>query len=383
MIVACEPSGDMQAGALVHAVHERCPQVQVVGVGSQALRQERVTMLYDSSVWGTVGVWQALPRIPSIMRAFQGIKRAILAQRPDLLVVIDSPAINLPLVKFARQHGVKTVYYFPPSQWTENLKRHRYIASVADDVVVAFRFTADRYREAGLNPVYFGHPLLDVLDKVPDRSGARQALQVPQQGTYVGLLPGSRTQEIDYLLPVFLQAARRLVAQQPDLRFLIPVANPALRPRIDRLLTADLPTTLVEGQGRLVMAASNVLMTCSGTATLEAAVLGIPMVIAYRLPWLDYRVGKLLPIKVRWFGLPNLVMQKTLVPELLQNQVTPERVAAQVGELLQDSDKRRIMEEELAGVKKALGFPGAVAAVADLIVEKLALGPTRHRHHHE
>ncbi len=381
MVVACEPSGDMQAGALVHALHQRMPDLEVFAVGGRRLSQERAEFLYDSSTWGTVGAWQAFPKAPAIFRAFQGIKRRMLAVQPDMLLVVDSPAINLPLVKFARRHGIRTAYYFPPSQWASNLERHRYISSLVDDVIVAFRYTADRYREAGLSPAYFGHPLVDMLTQLPPREECRRQLGVPLEGDLVGLLPGSRTQEIESLLPIFLTAAARI----PNAHFVVPVATPALAPRIQRLVGAHpgLPVTVVDGQSRLVMAAADARIRCSGTATLEAAVLGVPSIICYRLPWPDYIVGWLLGIRVKWIGLPNLVMQETIVPEVIQGDVNPERLSAEVTGFLRDPDRRRKLEEKLAAVKKHLGTPGVTAAVADFIVERLALGPTRHRHHHE
>jgi lipid-A-disaccharide synthase len=290
-------------------------------------------------------------------------------------------------VKFARRHGIRTVYYFPPSQWTDNLDRHRYISSLVDDVIVAFKFTADRYRDAGLQPAYFGHPLMDFLKDVPGRQEARSVLGLPADERVVGLLPGSRTQEIESLLPIFLKAAQNLhqASEAGPMTFVIPVATPALRGRIDRLVGAfpGLPVRVVDGRSQLCMAASDAMISCSGTATLEAAILGIPHVITYRLPRPDYIVGKLLGIRVRWIGLPNLVMQQTILPEVIQEHVTPERLADEVRSFLNDASRRQQMEEQLAAVKKLLGTPGVIEAVADYILERLALGPTRHRHHHE
>ncbi|MHB2019755.1 MAG: lipid-A-disaccharide synthase [Candidatus Xenobia bacterium] len=383
MIVACEASADVQAAAVIRTLKAEA-DLEVVAVGGSHVCEVADRLLADSSKWGAIGVWEAFPRAPGIAIAFLGIRRAIRDLKPDLLVVVDCPAINLPLVDYARKQGVRTVYYFPPSQWTENLARHRHIAERVDDVIVAFGFTADRYREAGVPAAFFGHPLMDLLQDTPRGAAARHALGLPESGPVVGLLPGSRTQEVRMLLPILIEAARLMQQKVPEVRFALPVAMQVLRPFIEAEVRASgLPVTIVDGQSRTVMAACDVLLMCSGTATLEAAILGTPMVIGYRLPRFDYTLGRLLGIRVRWMGLPNLVLQRLIVPELLQHEFNATRLADEGLALLCDPEKRRQMKDSLATVQKNLGNLGVVAAVAHFILERMALGPTRHRHHHQ
>lgn len=368
-LFSAEPSGDLQAAAVLTHLRELLGSGwDFVGVGGQHSRAAGLELWQDSSLWSVVGVSEALGRLPRLLRTYWDVRTALLRTRPELTVFIDAPAIHMRLAGVLQKAGLRTAYYFPPSAWSTNPKRLRQIHGRVSDVVCAFRFNAEQYARLGLPVAYFGHPLVD-LCHVPSRSEALAALGLPD-GEYVALLPGSRTQEIRTLLPVFLQVAAQLGERW---QFLLPTATP----QIEAMVRREVPpgqVHVVPGQARLVMSVCRAGLLASGSATLEAALVGLPHVLAYRLNDLDYFLARLL---MRWglmrigsVGLPNLVLQERVVAEVLQGEVTAARLCAEIALLLEDGEPRTRALRDLARVREALGEPGAVERIATHLAQE-------------
>ena len=374
-MLSADPSGDLQAAALVEKLKQRHPDWHFVGVGGQQSKRAGVSLWADSSLWSIVGLTEALTRMPRFFFDYWKVRTALLRARPRLTIMIDSPAVHMRLAGVARKAGLRCVYYFPPSGWSTNPKRLHSIHERAEALIPAFAFSAEQYRKNGLPVAHFGHPLVDLCRPV-ERSLALERLGLPE-GRYAALMPGSRTQEIRLLLPVFMETARRF----PDFTWLIPTANPQLEQRVRRALPSPPPwLRIVPGGSREVMSVCRAGLLASGSATLEACLLNLPHLICYRLNPTDYKIARLLRFlgifNVPMFGLPNLVMQAKLIPEFLQDEVNPENLASSLGPILADGTARDHALEQLARVRERLGPPGAVERIADF-VEKMALGQSR------
>lgn len=371
LILAGEASGDLQGSMLVRALRQLAPELDIVAVGGPRLEEAGARLLHDSTSLGFIGLWEAVRSYPQLLALFGRIKRMIAAEAPDHVVFIDSPGFNLRLAPYVRSLGIRTTYYFPPSAWSPSTARARQIASLVDHVIAAFEYTVEVYRKAGVPVAYFGHPLVDATPPPPPREVLIEQLGLPEGRRYVALLPGSRRSEITRLLPCLLEAARRLMRQVPDLHFVLPIAVPRFSSLVRRLVdgAAGLPITVVEGRGTDCMAASELLLMSSGSASLEAAILGTPMVLVYRLSSFDWAMAPFVVRDFTFMGLPNLVAQRYIVPELLQEDATPEAVVREALPLLLDPARAARMRAGLAEVRQRLGAPGSVSRVARYIWE--------------
>ena len=368
-IIAGEASGDLQGALLARHLYSLEPALEIFGVGGPRMKNERVRLLYDSSEWGAVGFREGLLRVPGLWMKIVRLKRTLLSERPDILVLIDSPAINMRLAKFARKHRLNRVYYFPPSAWSRDPGRARRIAAIVGNVIATFPVTVSTYAEAGVKAAFFGHPIVDYIGDVGSTENIRKKMELPEGKRLIGLLPGSRTQEIQALLLPLLGAAEIILRAIPEAHFVIPAATPALLPMIHSFISgSSLPVTVLDGSSHDVMRVSELLLTSSGTATLEAACLGTPMVVIYRLPRMDWFLAKIF-VHVPCVALPNLILGKKVLPELLQDQVTPANIAACALEILTDPQRKEAIKEELNRVRSSLGEAGVVEKVARYILE--------------
>lgn len=383
LILAGEASGDLQGANLAGALLRRAPGLRILGVGGPRMREAGVTIFQDSTCHGFVGMWEAIVRLPLFLYLYYRTRQWIRTERPDHVILIDSPGVNMRMARYLRELGIPTTYYFPPSAWSPRLERARRIADAVDHVVATFAFTAGVYRRAEREIAYFGHPLVDMPSPgAPAEIRARLGLHAETR--YVGLLPGSRRTEIGLLTPLLLDAAVLLSRRVPDVHFLIPVAVPGLMGMVRRAVAryAELPITVLDGHGTEVMALSEVLVMSSGSASLEAAILGTPMLLAYKLRRFDWWLAPFLIRDFTFMGLPNLILRQPVVPEFLQDAATPERLAEAAAALLTDATRRQIMKDNLQRVKNELGPPGVADRVAEYIVETALNGPGR-RHHHQ
>ncbi|MGV8124158.1 MAG: lipid-A-disaccharide synthase [Candidatus Xenobiia bacterium LiM19] len=360
MIMAGEASGDLQGAALAGMLYSMRPSYVISGVGGPRMREKGVTIIEDSSGFGIIGPWHAIKKIPSLLSLVKRVKQTILRERPDLLILIDSPAVNVRLARFAKEHGITTLYFFPPSAWYPNVERAQKIAHIADYIVPAFAYSVTTYKNAGVNVNYFGHPLVDMLEMKDTREEVSVRLGLDESRDYVGILPGSREQEISSLLPVMLDTAKALREENENLEFLLPVAAETLKPMVQRFLKHSRSSVrMLDGCSHDVMKVSRLIMMASGSASLEAAIYGTPMIILYKLAWPDWCIGKLF-IKVPFIALPNLIAERKVVPELMQLEVNPSTIVEEVRDLIKDTPKRQTMLEDLKDVRSRLGEPGKV-----------------------
>ncbi len=377
MIVTGEFSGNIYGAQVARALRELSPGVELFGVGCSQMRDEGVELLYDCSSWGAVGLVEALKR-PQLLWIYLELKQWILRKRPDVVVLLDYPGFNMALTRYARDLDIPTVYFFPPGKHTTNPAAVAESAHQIGRVAAPLPTTYDLYATAGANVEFVGHPLLDMMASVPDRREARRILGVPQDARMVGILPGSRLQEIRTHTPDLLEVAAELVLRYPDMRFLLPrpeLRQDFLEQKIEGILgqarNSGLPIQVVEGRSQLVMSASDALVVGSGTATIEAAYLLKPMVIVYRVSRLTEILANLFYKRFpRYIGLPNILADREIVPERIQGRFTVEEVVRQVARYLDEPAYREGVVEELRRIRSLLGEPGAARRVARMVLEE-------------
>jgi len=361
--VAGEVSGDIQASALIGELRRRDPRLEIVGVGGPRMAAAGMTVLLDSSDWGVMGHIAPLLRAPEYVRSLRKTAAAVSRLRPQALVLVDFPGFNLRLAAAVRGR-LPMLYYFPPMVSVRKGDRARRVAALGMRLLATLPFEAEAYRAAGADVVFVGHPAVETVRPRWDSAVRRDRLGLGAEARVVGLLPGSRMQEIAFHLPVMVDAAAALVRRTPGLEFVLPVAAEYLHPSVDAFLAkSDLPVR-VTSDVYDAMAESEVLVTASGSATLEAAVLAVPMVVVYRLSWLSWRIVRAL-VSVRHASLPNLLAGRAIVPELLQDEMTAANVVAHVEPLLDSPARREAMQAALRAVTAALGPPGAIGRAAD------------------
>lgn len=355
--VAGEPSGDVLAAPIVAALRARVAGLACAGIAGdlmQAAGCEPWWHVRELSVRGYVEVLRELPRL---LRLRRKLRQRLIAAAPALVVGVDAPDFNLQLETDLRASGIATVHCVSPSIWAWRANRIETIRRAADLVLLVFPFEQAIYDAAGIPATYIGHPLASQIPLQADRGAARRALGLASGGPLVAVLPGSRAAEIEYIAPAFLGAIAILAAHEARLRFVIPAATPQLRMRLRQMLDA-LPALaervqLTDGGAHAALAAADVVLVASGTATLEAALFKRPMVIAYRLPrlsaWLTQRSAQL-----PWVGLPNILLHDAVVPELLQHQATPDALARAVLAQLGDERGRRDLAERFEQLHEQL-----------------------------
>jgi len=374
LIVAGEASGDLHAASVIQELLRRAPHLTVEGIGGDRLRQAGVHLHAYAGDLAVVGLVEVAYKFPALWRAYRSMIRLLRQRPPDLLMLVDFPDFNLLLARRAYRLGIPVLYFIGPQVWAWRTGRIRSIARYVRRLLVIFPFEEAFYRRRGVEALYVGHPLLDRLSPSPSRHEARRRLELEQTATVVGLLPGSRMGELAKHLPLLLRATRQLLITKPDLRVIVAAAEGLPLDLIGSSLKQEASSArVVQGRTHEVMAASDLILVASGTATLEAAIIGTPMVIVYRLAFVSWLVGRLL-IRVPYIGMVNLVAGKGIVPELIQFEATPDRIAEEARRLLESPDRRRAMQEQLHEVRDRLGPPGAVSRAADAILELLQPG---------
>ena len=370
MMSAGEASGDLHGATVCRALKRLDPHIRIVGMGGSRMRAEGMEILVDPTAHAGVGTSEVLGRVPSLFRAYRLLVRRLRTDRPHTLVVIDFPEFNLRLARQAKRARVPVVYFMPPQLWAWRSGRIRQMASRVTQVLAAFPFERDLYEKAGVPVEYVGHPLLDAVPLALDKADARERLGMDASRILVGLLPGSRREEVENLLPPMLEAATRLAASNGKRTFVLGLAPTVSRATIDEFIkrAAAPPVNVVEGLTHEVMAAADVLLVASGTATLEAALLGTPMVVCYRVSRLTEVVGRLLK-QIPWISLPNIVARRTVVPEILQADVTGSRLAAEAERLLEDAPLAAAQRASFKDLRERLGEPGVGERAARVILK--------------
>jgi lipid-A-disaccharide synthase len=320
-----------------------------------------------------VGILEVVKHLPRIHRVFRQTVAALDQRRPDAAVLIDYPGFNLRLASELKRRGIPVIYYVSPQVWAWKRGRIRTIRDTVTRMLVIFPFEEPLYRSEGVPVSYVGHPLVDLVRAAPDRAAFLARVGVDASKPVVALLPGSRRGEVGHNLPVLTEAVHRLHEARPDLQFLLAVA-PLIDP--DRLMRRlrGLPVRAVHDETHSVVGAADLAVVASGTATMETALLGTPMVVVYRISGLSYALGRRF-VRVPHYAMVNIVAERQVVPELIQEAFTPDRVAAEVLSLLADGPRRARMAADLAEVRSRLGAGGASDRAAAIVAEALARLP--------
>lgn len=371
MIVAGEASGDMHGAALVAAMKGLDPNLHFLGIGDQALAGQGVNILYRSRTIAVVGIAEVLTHWRPIRDALSGLSRRLADNPPRLLILIDFPDFNLILARRAKKLGIPVFYYISPQVWAWRSGRVKTIARLVDRLAVILPFEEAFFRTRGVEQVAFvGHPLVDSVRSEMPKDEFRKQLGVDVATTVVGILPGSRKREITSILPDFIKTARLLKKQDSTVCFLLPLA-PTLTEEdlgLNEKTRRELSIKVVSGHRYELMTACDLVMAASGTVTLELALLGIPMVVTYRIAPLTYFLGRRL-ISIEFASLVNLVAGREVVQELIQDNFTPENLAQALRAIWPGTVRQRTMIKDLQEVSSSLGSPGASLTAARLALE--------------
>ena len=371
-MVAGEASGDLLAGMLLAALKSRWPSLQAAGIGGPQMAAQGFDAWWPSDKLAVRGYAEVLRHYRGIAAIRRQLGDRLLREKPDLFIGVDAPDFNLGLEDRLRKAGIRTVHFISPSIWAWRAGRVHTVGRAADLVLCLFPFEPALYAEHGIAASYVGHPLADAIPLAVPRAQSRAALGLPQDATVVALLPGSRRSEIEYNAPRLFRAAARMHRARPLLRFVLPLA-PGLRGLVEPLREHDapgVPIELLDGRSHESLAACDVAIVASGTATLEAALFKAPMVITYAMnpiTWLMMRPRNLQP----WVGLPNILLGKHAVPELLQGDATPERLAGEALAWLDDAPRAALLREAFTQLHLTLRRNTAQAAT-DAIEQVLA-----------
>ncbi|MCX5866333.1 MAG: lipid-A-disaccharide synthase [Proteobacteria bacterium] len=374
LIVAGEASGDLHGANLVRALQGRNPDLAFFGVGSRNLRAAGVEILADSSEITAMGITEALAKLRQGRRVFRKILDRAEASPPDLAVLIDSPGFNLRLAGSLKTRGIRVMYYIAPQVWAWGQGRIKKISERIDRLVSILPFEKEFFSQFGIPVDFVGHPLLDLARESRSPEESRLVFGIKPGEKVIALLPGSRPGEIARLLPEILGAARNLSRQRPGLRFLLPVAsslNPqAIVESVQARGLGDAVSVLPGEEIYNALGIAELALVASGTATLEAALIGCPMIILYRVSRLSYGVGRML-VKVKHIGLVNLMAGREVVPELLQGEARAERITREVERFLDNQELKNQVKSDLVRIRASLGNPGAAGRAAQIALEML------------
>ncbi len=371
VLISCgEPSGDLYAGALTDKIRELDPDARVFGLGGDCLRASGAGLVSEYSGLTVTGLSEALAVLPHAYVTYRRLVRWAKVERPDVFVAVDFPDFNFRLAWAIRRLGIPVVYYIGPQVWAWRRGRLRALRRLIDCVLVIFPFEESLYRDAGIPVEFVGHPLVELASPSESRCDFLRARGLDPDVQTVALLPGSRPNELRAILPKLVRAASEVVRHVPDTQFLVaraPNLDDALLAPLGELSDATLPPVVVEGQTDDVLAASDVVVTASGTATVQAAIHQRPMVIVYRLSPLTYRFVKAFA-QVDTVGMVNLIAGTSVVPELIQEAFTPKAVAAEVVSFLTNPERAERTRVALGQVRDQLGGAGASQRAAELVL---------------
>ncbi|CAM4539627.1 lipid-A-disaccharide synthase [Myxococcus xanthus] len=374
LVVAGEASGDTHAAELVAALRARRPDLTFFGMGGARLAAQGVELLFDAREVSVMGITEVLPRIPRILQILKGLAEAAAERKPDVAILVDIPDFNLRLAKKLKALGVPVAYYVSPMIWAWRRGRVRTIKRLVDRMLCILPFEEDFYREAGVSARYVGSPVVEQVPSPDTATAFRERLGLSKDAPTLALLPGSRMGEIRRLLPDMVEAAKRLSAERPGLQVVVPLAPTIDREEItSRFEGSGVTPILVEGRAPEVVGASDAAVVASGTAVLEAGLMQRPLVVVYRVSLITYWVGRLM-LKVAFVSLINLLAGRRVVPELLQGEMTPERIAEEVRRVWIPGAPREEMLQGLAEMRGRLGETGAATRAAESVLELLPPG---------
>jgi lipid-A-disaccharide synthase len=362
-IVAGEASGDLLGSQLIIALREFLPQLEFVGIGGPRMEAAGMDVWYPLEKLAVRGYLEVARHLVEILGIRRRLRRRLIADPPELFIGIDAPDFNLALEQSLKAHGIPTVHYVSPAIWMWRSNRLHKIKRAVSKMLTLFPFEESMYRRAGVDVAFVGHPLTDILEQIPRRAEAREQLKLPPSSPVIALLPGSRQSELQYMADTFIQTALQMARRLPQAHFLVPLATRETRLIFEDALyrneAADLPLTILFGHAHDAMSAADVALIASGTATLEAALLGTPMVIAYKMPAASYRWLKMKKRNLPYFGLPNILAGRFIVPEFIQDEATPHNLSQAMLNLLGDASTRGRLAKRFADLRAELRQGGA------------------------
>ena len=367
MIIAGEPSGDLHGANLVKALKQRAPEINITGIGGDAMARAGMELLFHIRDLSVMGVTEVLLKMRTIARVFRGIKGQLAQWSPDLLILIDYPGFNLQMAAVAKAMGVPVLYYISPKVWAWKLSRLKKIKKHVDHVALIFPFEAPLYRKWKIPHTFVGHPLLDCHDP-----GTLPGIKSGDGGDGVltiGLLPGSRNSEIDALLEILLKASLKIKQGIPGVRFLLSCATAVDVERFNAILSLYNNKNMfqvIHGDVTQILTSAHLIIAASGTVSLEAALFRVPTIIVYKMSWVTYSLARLF-VRIRYVGLANIIVGEEIMPELLQGDATPEKISDRAISLL-DYPARCAMENRLGMLPSLLGGEGTSRRVAALAI---------------
>lgn len=368
MISAGEASGDIHAAAVTAALKKIDSSIEVFGMGGDALRQAGGEVIFDIKDHGVMGFVEVIKKLPAIFKLRSDFAKLMDEKRPDCLVVVDYPGFNMKLAEVAKKKGIPVVSYIAPSAWAWHKSRAKNVAKLVNRVACIFPFEYEVYKEAGAKATFVGHPLVDIVHPSMTKEEAEAWAGKDPQRKLVLLMPGSRLMEIEKMLPTLLEAAKKLQQQMPQVDFVMPRAGTIPKELLEsKIKAAGIPVKITEGHNYDLFSVADLALATSGTVTLEAALCGLGSVIVYRTNPITAFIARLV-INIPDIGLPNIVAGKHILPELLQENFTADKVAAEALALLEPARFAQL-QQDLAYVKQRLGEPGAVGRVAQVILD--------------
>jgi lipid-A-disaccharide synthase len=381
MISCGEASGDLYAGALIHAMRDLDPALEVFGFGGGRMEAAGARLVGDYRGFSVTGLVEAARVLPKSWKMLRALSAEAERVRPDVFVAIDFPDFNFRLLPVMKRLGVPVVYYVSPQLWAWRPGRLETLKQYVSRMLVIFPFEQTIYEKAGVPVEFVGHPLVDLAVSGRSRLEVLEGAGLDAGKPVVALLPGSRPNELMQILPTLVDAAILIRRQLPEVQFLVaraPALDEALFAPLDRLRQDGVPCPVLTSAADDVLSAADVVVTASGTATVQAALHGRPMVIVYRLAPLTFAIGRRF-VRVHSYGMVNLVAGEPVVPELIQDAFTPERVAGETVMLLTDGARAAVMRKALEGVRARLGAPGASARAAAAVLKMMGDGSVLHR----
>jgi len=371
LVIAGEDSGDMHAADVIRSLKEKRPEMSFWGIGGDKLRSEGVETLHDTREMDVVGISEVLAKYSFFKSVFNEVLAEVDKRKPDAALLVDYPGFNLRMAKELKKRGIKVLYYICPQVWAWNRGRIPKMAKIIDRLMVIFPFEIDVFKDVDLQVDFVGHPMIDELRALR----SEEPEPFPWTGEKkIALLPGSRKSEIHYILPPLLEAAQMMEASRPDLSFVMPVPERRIalvEEVLQKAKKAPRNISVITGEAREVLKQADAAFVASGTATLEAALLGCPTVLVYRGSFLNSLFVRAL-IRVPWFGIANIISGKEIMPERLQQHMRPIELVATIDPLMNDTPERAAMLEHFQTLEKQLGAGSPAGRVAEIISNEIA-----------
>ena len=370
-VLAGEKSGDILAGSVLRELKRRNEALRVTGIGGEAMALHGLDSLFDMDRLAVFGFTEPLKRLPELLSIRRSVRQHMMAERPDVFLGVDSPDFNLTLERQLRAQGIKTAHLVSPSVWAWRPGRIKKIKKAVDLMLCLLPFETDFYSQHGVDAVCVGHPLIEEFSALPDQATARHYLGLPQTTPVLACLPGSRAGEIEYIGPTFTQVVMRLLASDSEMRIVLPAASEERLDQINRLMPIDDDRfTVIEGQSRLAMMASDAVLCASGTTTLEAMMIGKPMTIAYKMAWMSWQILSRM-VTSPYVGLPNVIAGRAVAPEFLQGDATVENLYQSVLESFSEQGEKQ--RQTFVELRQTIGEDYA-ARSADALETLIAKG---------